>query len=354
MTDFVHLHLHSEYSLLDGACRIKDIPSAVRGAGMKAAALTDHGVMYGAVEFYKACTAEGIKPIIGCEVYIAQRNAERRNSLGSDADHLVLLAENAAGYHNLIRLVSLGFTEGFYIDPVIDIRELAEYHEGIIALSSGLNGGPARRIEAGDLSGARNFALQMDQIFGRGNFFLEICDHGSRGEYGVMRSVADIADDTCIPLVLANDVHYLRKKDAEAHHVLKCIQLGAKITDPRTDGFDTDEYYLKSPDEMVGLFPDRPDAFENTAKIAERCDFDFDFTKRYLPAYKPDDGSKPDDYIRKLTKEGLARRVADGDIVYDKEFGETEYRQRVEYELLVISNMQYSEYCLKMPISKEK
>jgi len=347
MSEFVHLHLHSEYSLLDGACRIADIPRAVKEAGQNAVAITDHGVMYGCIEFYNACVEEGVKPIIGCEVYVAPRGMDDRvHGIDSEYNHLVLLAENNIGYKNLIYLVSKAFTDGFYIKPRIDEELLRGHTEGIIALSACLAGRIPRLIMSGDLNGAEKYAVSMQDIFGKGNFYLELQNHGLREQATVNEAILGISERTGIPLVATNDVHYLRKKDAETQAVLMCVQTNSVITDGRMSGFETDEFYLKTAEEMVALFGLYRGAVENTVRIAERCNVTFDFKKKYLPAFTPPDGKNAKDYLRELAMEGLRRRVDNGDIVYSDKHTAEDYKMRIEYELVVITSMGYSEYFL--------
>ena len=297
MSEFVHLHLHSEYSLLDGACRISDIPRAAKEAGQSAVAITDHGVMYGCIEFYNACVEEGIKPIIGCEVYVAPRGmGDKVHGLDSEYNHLVLLAENNVGYKNLIYLVSKAFTDGFYIKPRIDDELLVGHTEGIIALSACLAGRIPRLILAGDVDGAEKYALKMNEIFGTGNFYLELQNHGIDEQVKVNEALRGISERTGIPLVATNDVHYLRRSDAETQAALMCVQTNSVITDGRMAGFETDEFYLKSAEEMSALFSLYRGALENTVKIAERCNVTFDFKKKYLPAFTPPDGKNAKSY----------------------------------------------------------
>lgn len=347
MGNFVHLHLHSEYSLLDGACRISEIPKRAKAEGHTAVAITDHGVMYGAVEFYKACVAEGIKPIIGCEVYVAPRTRfDKTYNEDSESGHLVLLCKNETGYKNLIKMVSKSFTEGFYIKPRVDKELLREYSEGLIALSACLAGRIPRLIVSDRTDEAEAEARELLEIFGRDNFYLEIQQHGIPEQTKVNAVLRLISERTGIPLVATNDVHYLRRADADTQAIMMCIQMGSKITEGRPLGFETNEFYYKSTDEMLSLFKDFPDAVENTVKIAERCQFDFTFGKYYLPAFSVPDGSTPESYLRALAEKGLNDRIKKGDIVYTSENSEEKYRGRMEYELSVIISMGYAEYYL--------
>ncbi|MBO5778372.1 MAG: DNA polymerase III subunit alpha [Clostridia bacterium] len=347
MADFVHLHLHSEYSLLDGACRIKEIPKRAKELGQSAVALTDHGVMYGAVAFYKACKAEGIKPIIGCEVYLAQGDRTDRVRTSSYFNtHLVLLCENEIGYRNLIEMVSKSFTEGFYNKPRVDLSLLREHHEGLIALSGCLAGHVQEALLGDDRAEAKRFALEMQSIFGKDHFFLELQDHGLDEQKKVNPGLIALSKETGIPLVATNDAHYLTKEDADAQAVLLCIQTGNVITDGRPIGFETDEYYMKSADEMAALFPNYPEALENTLRIAERCNFDFVMDKTELPVYTAPDGLTSKAYLKKLAYEGFERRIAAGQIVFDEAHPKDVYTSRILYELLIISKMGYDDYYL--------
>lgn len=347
MAEFVHLHLHSEYSLLDGACRIKEIARRAKSMGQTAVALTDHGVMYGAVAFYKACKAENIQPIIGCEVYLApgSRTDRTKTSMYFNT-HLVLLCENEIGYRNLIYMVSKSFTDGFYNKPRVDMELLEAHHEGLICLSGCLAGHVQEAILADDLQEARRFATSMENLFGKGNFFLELQDHGLDEQKKVNKGLIDLSRETGIPLVATNDVHYLAKEDADAQAVLLCIQTGNVITDGRPIGFETDEYYLKSADEMAALFPDQPEAIANTLRIAERCHFDFVMDKTELPVYHAPDGLTSKAYLKKLTYEGFQRRIDAGQIVFDEAHPKDAYTSRILYELLIISKMGYDDYYL--------
>ncbi|MBE6616594.1 MAG: DNA polymerase III subunit alpha [Ruminococcaceae bacterium] len=347
MGNFVHLHLHSEYSLLDGACRISEIPKAARLAGHNAVAITDHGVMYGVVEFYKACKAEGIKPIIGCEVYVARRSMyDREKEYDAGSSHLVLLVKNEAGWNNLIYLVSKAYTDGFYSKPRIDTELLEKHTDGLVCLSACLAGYIPRCIVAGEYEKAEEYARRLDKAFGRGNFYLEIQDHGLRDDDIVNAGVRQISEKTGIPMVATNDVHYIKKADSETQAILMCIQTNNVITDGRPIGFETDEFYYKNTPEMERLFRDYEGACENTQKIADMCNFDFEFGKTKLPRYKPEDGSNPDDYLKKLAYEGLESRIRRGHIVFDEKHDRKAYEDRIEYELSVISKMGYSEYYL--------
>ena len=277
---FAHLHVHTEYSLLDGACRISELPKLVKSMGQTAVAITDHGVMYGAIDFYRACKAEGVKPIIGCEVYVTPEGRTRFDKMhefDAESRHLVLLCENEEGYRNLSFMVSAAFTEGFYIKPRIDLELLRAHSKGLIALSACLAGEIPRRLRGGDYEGAKRYALQMKELFGADNFFLELQDHGIREQAAVNAGILRIHDETGIPLVVTNDAHYLRKEDAYSHDVLLCIQTGKTLNDTNRMKYEPQNFYLRSTEEMAALFPTHPEAIENTGRIAERCNLEFTF-----------------------------------------------------------------------------
>ena len=344
MKDFVHLHLHSEYSLLDGACRITDIPKRAKECGHSAVALTDHGVMYGAVAFWRACKKEGIKPIIGCEVYVAPKSRFEKQSGDAYAQHLVLLCKNEQGYKNLIKMVSLAFTEGFYSKPRVDDSLLSEYHEGLIALSACLAGRIPRLLEKGEYEEACTAAKKYAEIFGKDNFYIEIQDHNLPEQKQILPALIKLAKDCDLPLVATNDCHYLRRGDSENQAVLMCIQTNRVLSDGKPIGFETDEFYYKTTDEMDQLFGQYDGAIENTVKIAELCDFDFDFGKTHLPVFPCPKGVSSNEYLRKLTAEGIKRRLETGDIGAYADM--SEYNSRLEYELSVIEKMGYSDYFL--------
>ncbi len=344
--NFVHLHLHSEYSLLDGACRISDIPKAAKAAGHSACAITDHGVMYGVVDFYKACKKEGIKPIIGCEVYLAPNSRFDKNfSVDYDSSHLVLLCKNEIGYKNLVYLVTHAFTEGFYSKPRIDMDLLRAHSDGLIALSACLGGRIPKLIVAGNYEEAVAHAEDMISIFGRENFYLEMQDHGINEQNLVNDALLKMSDRLGVGVVATNDVHYLKKSDSEAQAVLMCIQTNTVITDGKPIGFETDEFYYKSTDEMENLFSYCPDAIRNTVKIADMCNFDFEFGNTHIPTYDCPTGYTPREYLRKLTLEGLKHRHENGTVLFDSAPEET-YLKRIDYELEVIEKMGYTQYFL--------
>ncbi|OAT85539.1 DNA polymerase III subunit alpha [Desulfotomaculum copahuensis] len=336
---FVHLHVHTEYSLLDGASRIKEVVKTARELGMPALAMTDHGVMFGAVDFYKACQKEGIKPILGCEVYVAPRTmADRTPRVDDRPYHLVLLAENQTGYQNLLQLVSLGFTDGFYYKPRVDRDTLARYSKGLIALSGCIAGEVAARILGGEPARAREAAGVYRDIFGPDNYFLEIQDHGFEEQHTANRELLRIHKELGIPLIATNDVHYVRREHAEMQDVLLCIQTGKTVDDPARMRFSSRELYLKSGEEMNLLFGELPEAMQNTLAVAERCRVEFTFGKLHLPHYRVPEGYTVDSYLEELCRQGVRRR-----------FGEAEnprVKQRLEYELGVIRQMGYSGYFL--------
>ena len=335
---FVHLHVHTEYSLLDGACRIAGMMERVKELGQSAIAITDHGVMYGCIDFYKAAKAAGIKPIIGCEVYVARRGmGDRVHGIDNDPYHLVLLCENRRGYENLCLLVSEAFMNGFYGKPRVDLELLSKYHEGIIALSACLAGGVQQYLLDEDYSHAREYALKLSDIFGEGNFYLELQDHGIPEQRAVNQGILRMARETGLPLVATNDAHYLRKEDAAMQDVLLCVQTGKTVDDTNRMKFQTDEFYLKSEEEMRRLFPNCEEAFTNTALIAERCNLEFVFNEYHLPAFPVPEGYTNEEYFRKLCIDGFRERYADPP---------ESYRERLEYEIGVISRMGYVNYYL--------
>ena len=336
---FVHLHVHSEYSLLDGACRIQQLVDTAAERHMPAVAVTDHGVMYGAVEFYKAAKARGVKPIIGCEVYVAQRTRfDRVHELDAEHRHLVLLCENNTGYQNLIAMVSKSWTEGFYSKPRVDYDLLKEHHEGLIALSACLAGEVARNLTAGDYEGAKQAALRYDGIFGRGNFFLELQDHGLREQKAINPSILRIAKETGIPLVVTNDCHYINPEDSEMHRILLCIQTNHTVEDADGMEFGSDQFYFKTEEEMRALFPQVPEAADNTVKIAERCNVTFEFGKTKLPRFDTPTGEENVAYFRRMCLEGLKRRYGGSP--------SQPIRDRLDYELATIEKMGYVNYYL--------
>ncbi len=335
---FVHLHVHTEYSLLDGACRIGSMMERVKELGQEAIAITDHGVMYGCIDFYKAAKAAGIKPIIGCEVYVARRRmADRVHGIDNDPYHLVLLCENRKGYENLCYLVSQAFTEGFYGKPRVDLELLAQHHEGLIATSACLAGGVAQYLMEEDYENAKAYALKMQEIFGDGNFFLEMQDHGIDEQRPVNQGVQRISRETGIALIVTNDAHYLRKEDAAMQDVLLCIQTGKTVEDTNRMKFQTEEFYLKSEQQLRELFPGCDEAFENTVKIAQRCNLEFVFNEYHLPSFPIPDGYSNVEYFRYLCEKGFAERYNDPP---------QSYRDRLEYEIGVISRMGYVNYYL--------
>ena len=335
---FVHLHLHSEYSLLDGACRIDHLMDRVKELGQTAVAITDHGVMYGCIDFYKAAKAAGVKPIIGCEVYVARRRmADKVHGLDNDPYHLVLLCENRKGYENLCYLVSEAFIHGFYGKPRVDLELLAQHHEGLIALSACLAGAVPQYLMNEDYEGAKNYALKLSEIFGEGNFFLELQDHGIDEQRPVNQGVQRLARETGLPLVVTNDAHYLRREDAKMQDVLLCIQTGKTVDDQNRMKFQTEEFYVKSEEELRALFPGLDEAFENTVKIADRCNLEFTFHEYHLPAFPVPEGYTNEGYFRELCYNGFRERYPDEP---------KEYADRLEYEIGVISSMGYVNYYL--------
>ena len=339
MGDFVHLHVHTEYSLLDGACRISRLMDHVKALGQSAVAITDHGAMFGVYDFYKAAKAAGVKPIIGCEVYVAPRSRfDKQSELDSRAAHLVLLCENQTGYKNLCRLVSLAYIEGFYKKPRIDLALLEQHAEGLIGLSACLAGDVAYRLAADDYDGALEYARRYDKIFGRGNFYLELQDHSLPEQKVVNRGLLRLHEETGIPLVVTNDAHYIKKNEAKLQDILMCIQTGKTVDTPDRLRFQSDEFYLKSYDELWERFPGLDSAFENTVKIAERCQVDFTFSGYILPKYRPDTGEDSVTYFRRKSEEGFVRRYGDAP--------PKSYRERLEYELSVIIEMGYADYYL--------
>ena len=338
--NFTHLHVHTEYSLLDGSSKIKELPARARELGMDSLAITDHGVMYGVIDFYRACNAVGIKPIIGCEVYVAPGSRFDKEPIGQGDDryyHLVLLAENNTGYSNLMKIVSRGFTEGFYYKPRVDYEVLREYHEGIIALSACLAGEVARDITRNNYEEAKKAALLYQDIFGKGNFFLELQDHGIPAQRLVNQELMRMSRETGIELVCTNDIHYTFADDAEAHDLLLCLQTGKKVTDEDRMRYEGGQYYCKSPEEMASLFPYAPEALENTYKIAQRCNVEIEFGHTRLPKYEVPEGYDSWTYLLHLCNEGLVKRY--GDHAED-------YRERLDYELGVIKKMGYVDYFL--------
>ena len=307
---FAHLHVHTEYSLLDGANRIKDLVARVKAMGQTACAITDHGVMYGAVNFYKECKKQGIKPIIGCEVYVAPRTRfDKEHQFDSERYHLILLAKNETGYKNLCYLVSMGFVEGFYTRPRVDMELLREHHEGLICLSACIQGIVPRLLIQDRYQDAKKAALEYLDIFGEGNYFLELQDHGIREEKKASAALIRLSKDTGIPLVVTNDAHYLTRDDAYAQDVLMCIQTGKTVDDTNRMRFDSTELYMKTEAEMRALFPDNPEAADNTARIAEACSVEFEFGHYHLPEYKlPDGEESAEAYLRKLCVRGMLEK----------------------------------------------
>lgn len=339
MGKFVHLHIHSEYSLLDGANRIKDLPVRAKELGMDAIAITDHGVMYGAIDFYKACKKEGIKPIIGCEVYVATRTRfDKEPGIDNRYNHLILLAKNMQGYKNLSKLVSIGFTDGYYYKPRIDHEVLEKYHEGLICLSACLAGEVNQALLSGNNEKAEEVALWYKNLFAD-DYYIEIQNNGIKEQVLANQRLVRMARKLNIQLVATNDAHYLKREDAYNHEVLLCIQTGKRMNDEDRMRFESDELYVKSPEEMIEYFKAFPDAIENTVKIAEKCDLEFEFGNTILPNYDvPEEFETHYDYLKKLCEDGLIKR-------YGANYSE-EVRKRADYEISVIEKMGYVDYFL--------
>lgn len=336
---FVHLHVHTEYSLLDGSNKIKEYVARVKELGMNAAAITDHGVMYGVIDFYKAATAAGIKPILGCEVYVAPNSRfDREHVHGEDRYyHLVLLAENDKGYSNLMKIVSVGFVDGYYYRPRVDMETLDKYHEGVIATSACLAGEVQRELARGDYEKAKEAALKYEACFGKGNFFLELQDHGMPQQKMVNPQLLRLSQETGIELVATNDVHYTYERDAEAHDILLCIQTGKKLQDEDRMRYEGGQYYVKSEEEMRALFPYALQALENTQKIADRCHVEIEFGNTKVPHFDVPEGYSAEEYLTQLCFDGLKERYPGR---------EEELKPRLEYELGVIKRMGYVDYFL--------
>lgn len=336
---FVNLHVHTEYSLLDGACRISKLFDRVRELGQSAVAITDHGVMYGCVDFYKAAQKAGIKPIIGCEVYVAPRTRyDKKFEYDRDPHHLVLLCKDEEGYRNLSYMVSQGFLDGFYSRPRVDMELLRSHSRGLIALSACLSGAIPKRLMENDYEGAKAIAEELNGIFGEGNFYLELQDHGIPQQQSVNNGLMRLHRELGLPLVATNDAHYLRQEDAQMQDVLLCIQTGKTVNDPDRMRFDSDQFYLKSEEEMRALFPNMPEAIENTARIAEQCNMDFTFGKYHLPSFPlPTGWNRAEDYFTHLCWQGFQERYPEKPKAY---------QERLEYEMSMIRQMGFVEYFL--------
>ena len=339
MAEFVHLHIHSEFSLLDGANRIKDLPVRAKELGMKAIAITDHGVMYGVIDFYKACKKEGIKPIIGCEVYVANRSRfDKEPGIDNKYNHLILLAKNNQGYKNLSKLVSIGFTEGYYYKPRIDLEVLEKYHEGLICLSGCLAGSVNQALLNGQNEKAEEIALWHKKVFGE-DYYIEIQNNGIKEQVLANQKLVQLARKLDIPLAATNDAHYLKREDAYNHEILLCIQTGKRMSDEDRMKFDTDELYVKSPEEMSEYFSAFPDAIENTVKIADKCNVEFEFGHTILPNYDvPPEFPTHYDFFKKLCDDGIKKRYGENP--------SQEILDRAEYEISVIKKMGYVDYFL--------
>ena len=336
--EFCHLHTHTEYSLLDGEASIKKLISRVKELGMTSCAITDHGSMYGVVDFYREAKAQGIHPVIGCEVYMAPRTRfDKVHAIDNKTSHLILLAENQTGYQNLIKLVSSGYTEGFYYKPRIDFELLKQHSEGIIALSACLAGEVPKAILRGSYDEAKKIVEKYVSVLGKDNYFLEIQDHGISEQKRIIPEIIKLSQETGVGLVATNDIHYLKKEDAKYQDVLMCIQMEKTVDDPDRMRFETEEFYIKSPEEMADLFEYVPEAIENTEKIARRCNVDFDFNTRHLPAFDVPDGKDAFTYLQELCQEGLEKRYSPVS---------EELQQRLDYELGVIKNMGFVDYFL--------
>ncbi|MBU0637850.1 MAG: DNA polymerase III subunit alpha [Planctomycetes bacterium] len=338
-TCFVHLHVHTDYSLLDGACRIVDLVAACKRLHMPAVAITDHGNMFGAIDFYSAARAAGIKPVIGCEMYIAPGDRRDREARGlrEASHHILLLAMNPAGYRNLIRLSSLGYLEGFYYKPRIDKQVLRELSDGLICSTACLGGEVPQALLRGDAAAARKIAAEYLEIFGPERLFIELQDHGMEEQKLVNPELNDLAQRLGVRTIASNDVHYLTHDDVEAHDVLCCIATRARVKEENRFKFPTDQFYLKSPAEMAAALPDYPEALANTLRVAEMCEVEFDFTKRYAPVFRAPDNKTADDYLRELVEQGARERYG--------EIG-AELRERIDYELSVIRDKGFSGYFL--------
>lgn len=338
--NFAHLHVHTEYSLLDGSNKIKEYVQRVKELGMNSAAITDHGVMFGCIDFYRAAKEAGIRPILGCEVYVAPGSRFDKEAAGGNEEryyHLVLLAENNQGYANLMKIVSAGFVEGYYYKPRVDFEVLEKYHEGIIALSACLAGEVARNLQKGFYEEGKKAALRYERIFGKGNFFLELQDHGIAEQQMVNQQLVRMSRETGIALVCTNDVHYTYAQDETSHDILLCIQTGKKVQDEDRMRYEGGQYYVKSQEEMAQLFPYALEALENTQKIADRCQVDIEFGVTKLPKFDVPEGYTSWEYLNKLCREGLER-------LYHPVT--SELMERLEYELNTIKNMGYVDYFL--------
>ena len=335
---FTHLHVHTEYSLLDGACRIKDLVAAAKASGMDSLAITDHGVMFGVVDFWRECKKQGIRPILGCEVYVARRTRFDKDPMKDKGNyHLILLAENNTGYHNLMKIVSRGFTEGFYYKPKVDHELLKEYSEGIICLSACLAGEIPQALMNNDYEKAKRIVMEYKDIFGQDNYFLELQDQGLEEEMEILEDMKKLSKETNTPLVATNDVHYVRQEDAKAHDILLCIQTASVVSDENRMRFPNEQFYLKSEREMRTLFAAIPEAIDNTQKIAERCNVELEFGTLHLPEFIPPEGMTNTEYLESLCRKGLNERYPNHG---------RDIEERLEYELGVIKQMGYVEYFL--------
>ena len=336
---FTHLHVHTEYSLLDGSNKIKEYVKRVKELGMDSAAITDHGVMYGVIDFYKEAKANGVKPILGCEVYVAPNSRFDKETGGGEEryHHLVLLAENNAGYANLMKIVSKGFTEGYYYKPRVDMEVLEQYHEGIIALSACLAGEVPRLLAKGLYEEAKKTALKYEACFGKGNYFFELQDHGIPDQRTVNTALLRMSKELDIPLVATNDIHYTYAEDEKSHDILLCIQTAKKVSDEDRMRYEGGQYYVKSELEMRGLFPYAQQAIDNTAMIADRCNVEIEFGVTKLPKFEVPTGYDSWSYLNKLCADGLKERYPEDDGTI---------REKLDYELGVIQKMGYVDYFL--------